>query len=397
MTWKVRKNNRSQKGGWIIDIRVALPDRTVKREQYRAKASTKVGAETEAKDREAHLIKYGPSKPIEESESVLFKDFWIRFHEGRKQDDLKPSTLYWERCAYGARLKGFFDDMVLDDISTDVIANFRRKLRNPTDEGVAVYGKKACNNIFGLLGKMFKTAVAQGVMKEVPKIPYFDKLKKEKIKVDGVECYSDVHLEPLLAEAKKISEDLYLMTLLGADAGLRFGEILGVMPMVDCNFQKKVLTVNRSLWWNNKKLHVGLPKSGITRAVPMSDRLVAALALHAQKQGYALLDAKGLPYTPKAARNLMKAAQGAAGLKVTGRLHVLRHTFGSRLAARNIAPKTIQSLMGHSNITTTEIYLHSDDQLEQKAINALNPVPPVTSVADVATVLQPKLALVSVG
>ena len=40
------------------------------------------------------------------------------------------------------------------------------------------------------------------------------------------------------------------------------------------------------------------------------------------------------------------------------RKHHLRHTFAT-LAIRGLDPATVQTLMGHSKITTTERYLHA--------------------------------------
>jgi len=38
--------------------------------------------------------------------------------------------------------------------------------------------------------------------------------------------------------------------------------------------------------------------------------------------------------------------------------HVLRHTFCSHLAMRGAAPRAIQELSGHANISITQRYLH---------------------------------------
>lgn len=40
--------------------------------------------------------------------------------------------------------------------------------------------------------------------------------------------------------------------------------------------------------------------------------------------------------------------------------HAFRHTFGSELAAANVAPDVIQHVLGHSSIGTTTIYIHTE-------------------------------------
>jgi site-specific recombinase XerD len=61
-------------------------------------------------------------------------------------------------------------------------------------------------------------------------------------------------------------------------------------------------------------------------------------------------------------------------LLATGKCHVLRHTFCSRLAMRGVAVKVIQTLAGHANIETTERYLHSDRVQEREAMRLLGVV-----------------------
>jgi site-specific recombinase XerD len=51
--------------------------------------------------------------------------------------------------------------------------------------------------------------------------------------------------------------------------------------------------------------------------------------------------------------------------------HVLRHTFATALLDVGVDLKTVQALMGHSHIRTTERYLHSNDDKKFEAVNRL--------------------------
>lgn len=46
-------------------------------------------------------------------------------------------------------------------------------------------------------------------------------------------------------------------------------------------------------------------------------------------------------------------------------MHALRHTFATRCIEQGIQPKTLQKILGHSNINTTmDLYVHvTHDQL----------------------------------
>lgn len=60
-----------------------------------------------------------------------------------------------------------------------------------------------------------------------------------------------------------------------------------------------------------------------------------------------------------------------AGLWVT--CHQFRHTFGRHLTEARLPVTTIQRLMGHSCLRTTEVYLHiSDSQLQDDYDAAMN-------------------------
>ena len=51
--------------------------------------------------------------------------------------------------------------------------------------------------------------------------------------------------------------------------------------------------------------------------------------------------------------------------------HTLRHTFGSHLAMNGVPIRTIQDIMGHSSIKTTEIYLHISSEHKQASIKSI--------------------------
>jgi len=54
--------------------------------------------------------------------------------------------------------------------------------------------------------------------------------------------------------------------------------------------------------------------------------------------------------------------------------HKLRHTFASLLVRKNINLFQIKEILGHSNITTTQIYLHSSDEAIKKSMNEKKPI-----------------------
>jgi len=58
-------------------------------------------------------------------------------------------------------------------------------------------------------------------------------------------------------------------------------------------------------------------------------------------------------------------------VNIDGTLHNCRHTFASELLENNTDIESVRDLLGHSNITTTAIYVHSIDETKISAVNKL--------------------------
>lgn len=58
----------------------------------------------------------------------------------------------------------------------------------------------------------------------------------------------------------------------------------------------------------------------------------------------------------------------AEHVEKTERLHGLRHTFGTRMAAAGVPMRTLQEWMGHRDISTTERYADYAPSLHESAL-----------------------------
>jgi len=119
--------------------------------------------------------------------------------------------------------------------------------------------------------------------------------------------------------------------------------------------------------WNNKQLRVRHGKGGKERIIPLLSSVISTLK---QLKG----DAKdSMPvFCNKfgerlGTRSMFKIVTDRAkrlGLPKTVTPHTLRHSFATHLLSNGANLRTIQTLLGHASITTTEIYT----QLDQKKI-----------------------------
>jgi integrase len=169
--------------------------------------------------------------------------------------------------------------------------------------------------------------------------------------------YDRDEIKRLLTHAPSVFEEAFW--LCGAHAGFRLsGEALGLRwGAVDFN----ALVVRPYDNWVLNQLDTA-KTSG--QAIPMTPRLARAL-LKLKQRGYATGDEDFVfvselepdrPFRDNDLRAAFKLACKEAGLKPI-RMYNLRHSFGTSLAARGVDPRTIQGLMRHARLNTTEQYM----------------------------------------
>lgn len=121
-------------------------------------------------------------------------------------------------------------------------------------------------------------------------------------------------------------------------------------------------------------------KGGKERVVPLSDAAkdaAAALVMGSDGKGRFLFPGRDprLPMTRQGFFKLLKTVALEAGLdpaRVSP--HVLRHSFASHLLARGADLRTLQVLLGHSDIATTQIYTHVLAERLQRLVEAHHPL-----------------------
>jgi site-specific recombinase XerD len=112
--------------------------------------------------------------------------------------------------------------------------------------------------------------------------------------------------------------------------------------------------------WPLNHINLGHTKNGKPQFIVLNDRIRKILTELGQDVG------KLWPWQPDNVTHHFKATVRRAGLNC--RLHDLRHTYGSWLVMRGVSLRTVQLLMGHQSIKTTEKYAHvSAAHLEEAA------------------------------
>ena len=81
---------------------------------------------------------------------------------------------------------------------------------------------------------------------------------------------------------------------------------------------------------------------------------------------------RGKPFTRQLAWSMIKRHAERAGIKDVSP-HTLRHSFATHLLQRGADSRSVQALLGHSDISTTQIYTHMTDVHLRSAYNRHHP------------------------
>ncbi len=348
---------------WMVDVDVEMPDG----KRQRVRKTSPVQAKRDAERYELELrraILDGSYMKEEEVPKVvpLVKEFVPVFIEGHcKAEQLKPSYAASMKHVLNHRIVPRMGDKRLNEVTASDVQKMKGEL--------ASLSPKTVNNALAALRVMLRKAAEWDVIDDVPCRIKLLKVHKEEMKFYDFDDY-----ERLVEAAGQVDARLQLAILLGGEAGLRMGE-MAALEWGRIVWARNTIVVAASDW----RGHVTKTKGGKVREVPMTSRLAAARRAHSKvrridkDRDLVLMLDNGKPFHRDAFRKGIMRVERRAGLEVTGRVHVLRHTFCAHLAMRGAPAKAIQELAGHADLSTTMGYMHLTPTARAAAIALLEP------------------------
>ncbi len=294
-------------------------------------------------------------------------------YEGIYRNYVKESELYGLKLSdlKSIQIQRYYTKLFDDDSSTNILKNLNKLLKQflsyAVDEGYILK-----NPISG------KKIV----------IPGQKNIENEKIKV-----FTNTEINTLKLALDE--HNLKCLILMALGTGLRQGELLA-LKWNDINMNTMEIKVEKSIkrvkiieadGTSRHEIITQSPKSKTSnRVVPIPSNLISILKEHENKQriakvkaGPSYLDNKyifatgtGKPLSTKnlfmSYKNLLKNA------KIPHKkFHALRHTYATKLFEANVPLKTVQILLGHSDISITgNIYTHVMPKQKNQAAEKLN-------------------------
>jgi integrase/recombinase XerC len=143
----------------------------------------------------------------------------------------------------------------------------------------------------------------------------------------------------------------WAVLLLLYGAGLRIGEAMGLMG--------DIMPLGDTLRVTGKR--------GKTRLVPLLPQVRAAIEAYADQCPWSperdqplFRGARGGPLSAALIRRSVQGARGRLGLSDRTTPHALRHSFATHLLGRGADLRSLQELLGHASLTSTQVYTQVD-------------------------------------
>lgn len=261
-----------------------------------------------------------------------------------------------------------FEDIPINDISIDYLKNlelvdfytYLSFLENMRENGTYAKARKVAS-----LKSFFHYLCSK--VKLIPTDPTLD-LESPKIGKRSPIYLTLDESKDLLAVAnnrdKNSSRDLCIITLF-LNCGLRLSELCSINI---ANIKGDTLNV---IGKGDKERTIYLNKASI-KAINkyLIVRNEIADKIHAEDKDALFISGKYRRINKRTVERIIKKYVGAAGLdtdKYTP--HKLRHTSATLLHKHGgVDVKTLQEILGHENVSTTQIYVHVDDETLREAI-----------------------------
>lgn len=239
----------------------------------------------------------------------------------------------------------FFKNVSVKNISKD---DLRQYLKYLNDSGLS---EKSISHNISTLRSFYKFLVAEEYLDsnlvmfiDLPKIP---KNLPNVLSVEEVDKLLDIDVhDKYSARNKAMLELMY-------SSGLRISELIN-LKVVDVSLEDDLVRV--------------FGKGSKERIVPIGDCALNALRtyifvyrkelLKKQSSDYLFLSSLGSKMSRQAFFKIIKAVALENNIKSQISPHTLRHSFATHMLNYGADLRSIQELLGHSDISTTQIYTH---------------------------------------
>lgn len=383
-----RKTNYSKNGNDYFRVTASIgrdSDGKLIRKEFYGKSKTEA---EDKRDEYLNGIRQGLNTDHKDMLLGVLIHTWL-FEVVRVSNSIKPSTLERYEGIYRNYIKNSeIYGLKISDLKSIQLQRYYNKLHENGKSSSVI------KNLNKLLKTFFSYAVDEGYILKNPcsgkRIVIPGEIEKEEL---DIAVFTNDEIKTLKKHLK--SNRLKALILLALGTGLRQGELLGLM-WDDIDFDNKELNVVRSIKQvsiisadgsREYKTIIQTPKSKTSmRTVPIPSALIVTLQEHSTNQKLEKLKAgtsyidDNFVFTTELgknidSRNLIRSYERLikkANIPYR-KFHSLRHTYATKLFEAGVPLKTVQTLLGHSDISiTANIYTHVMPKEKVEATEQLN-------------------------
>ena len=231
------------------------------------------------------------------------------------------------------------------------------------------YSRNTISRKIASLRSFYQYLLKHGKIKENPfsyvhlkkkqaKLPRFFYEKEIEVLFDSVNG-----TKPLDQRNRALLEVLY-------GSGLRVSECANLKLSV-IDFDNSVMLIHGK---GNKDRYVPLGSYAADAIQEYVHEGRKQLMLHFGKEHeYLFINHRGDQITPTGIEYVLNQIIKKSSLKSDIRPHMLRHTFATHLLNNGADLRTVQELLGHANLSTTQIYTHVTKESLQKSYRSFHP------------------------
>ena len=304
-----------------------------------------------------------------------------------KKSTLAPTTFPFYESVVRDMLIPMFGTLRMRDIRTHHVQQFIQYLYNDRPRGDGAEGHIAPATV-----KRY-TTVLRSILTLAYKMEYIDedvgvsrRIEFPKADTPEVEAFTMEEVTDILQAAESEPLQIRALVEVALFTGLRRGEIVG-LKWDDVDLDKRLLSVKRSIYKpKDQKALEKAPKSKCSiRTIAIPERLCDTLRAYKEHQdrhasfighawqnlGYIFTEEDGYvmnPHTPTKQFSKFLKRHNIRHLK----FHGLRHTSATMLLANGCDIKTVSVRLGHSDIETTNIYVHALESVDRRAASTFD-------------------------
>lgn len=125
-------------------------------------------------------------------------------------------------------------------------------------------------------------------------------------------------------------------------------------------------------------------KGNKQRLVPVNDKLIRSVAIYLSQRStmrvdskfadFLFLSSRGTTLTRVMIFTIIKGLTSLSGITANVSPHTFRHSFATHLLKGGADIRSVQDMLGHQSILTTEIYTHLDTEHKHDTVNRYHPL-----------------------